>query len=110
MTNFNSGNETIDVLLDVLLDFMEDGKTTILHEAAVKGTFLHSIEKLLVTQSLINWCASLGRVKFVELIAQSGGNVNIVDKLGNTPLNYAAANGRYYLNEPIFYLSTWASF
>lgn len=54
MTNFNSGNETIDVLLDVLLDFMEDGKTTILHEAAVKGTFLHSIEKLLVTQSLIN--------------------------------------------------------
>lgn len=41
--NFNSGNETIDILLDVLLDFMEDGFKTMLHEAAEKGKFFYSI-------------------------------------------------------------------
>lgn len=100
--NFNLGSETIDILLEVLVDFIEDGKT-ILHEAAEKGISIpfkkviwkNKIEPSITKQ--FNLCVNLGRVKFVELIAKGGGNINIEDKFGNTPMHYAVTNGIMYL-------------
>lgn len=65
----NLGNKSNDILLDVLMIFMEKDKP-LLHEAAEKGL-----------------------VNVLDVLAKGGRNINSIDSVGKTPLNYAAANG-----------------